>query len=438
MAEQIKFDKSLGFEGMYTEVYTFLPHTAPMIWALAKLQWDSTLDIDELLAEFYEKMYGPAASAMADYFSLLEQEWNTPRPGRDGWVHRNIKRQALSVSPEGVDRGLDMLRQAIGLADNPDIRARIDIHRAALRYAGYAIKAYDLSQRIAATSVTGRQSADRVMRMVARVSRMAAEREPFWAECHDREDLLGQSIRGLGDHMGYLVNGHVGELEAGAFIGAMRALSWYQDHASDEFVAAVRRLQTPEGATLADTIRAWLWVQETRPQSLAINGDFDDTESNTQKAERDWETGDAPPGWSRWSRTPSATFDLAENRGRADSVAAAIMGAASACYLQSHQATPGDKYLALAWIRNGSPGLESDARLGIRFQQADGSWHNRPDLEPTVTAIPGNDWQLLVVTFYIPDGASSLLLMPGAANQRQSGEVLFDDVALYKLPSDYR
>ena len=35
--ESIKFDKSLDLEGMYVEVYTFLPQTAPMIWAFAQM-----------------------------------------------------------------------------------------------------------------------------------------------------------------------------------------------------------------------------------------------------------------------------------------------------------------------------------------------------------------------------------------------------------------
>jgi hypothetical protein len=60
MAEQVKFDKSLGLEGMYTEVYTFLPDTAPMIWAFAKLQWEHTLSVDALLDEFYAKMFRDA------------------------------------------------------------------------------------------------------------------------------------------------------------------------------------------------------------------------------------------------------------------------------------------------------------------------------------------------------------------------------------------
>ena len=43
---------------------TFLPNTAPMIYATARLQVDQTLDVDDLLWDFYAKMYGPAAETM--------------------------------------------------------------------------------------------------------------------------------------------------------------------------------------------------------------------------------------------------------------------------------------------------------------------------------------------------------------------------------------
>src|SRR5690606_20342604 len=113
MDEEIKLDKSLGFEGMYGEMYTFLPQTAPMIWALAQMQWNPKLNIDDLLNEFYTKMYGPAAPSMKKYFDLMETSWNTPRPGHNtGWVSWNIVRQATSISPEAVREGMDLLNQA--------------------------------------------------------------------------------------------------------------------------------------------------------------------------------------------------------------------------------------------------------------------------------------------------------------------------------------
>ena len=434
IAEQIKFDKSLGMEGMYTEVYTFLPHTAPMIWAFAKLQWDSTLDIDELLWDFYSKMYGPAAPIMKQYFDLLEESWNTPRPGREGWVHRSIVRQALSISPEAVDQGLALCQKAINSTGNPDIQARIDVHRAALQYAGYAIKAYGLSQDITNTGVTDEQSAEKVLAMVSKLGAMAAEREEFWAEAPKRQDLLGDNLSGLIDK-GYLQTGKIGQLEAGGFAGAMKALAWYAENGPDKLASVIERLQDVPGGSVTEMVKAWLWVQQEKPDNLMVNGDFEDAGANTERPEKDWVTEGAPKGWSKWSATPEAKFAVLGGKGRNDSAAASIANAQSTCYLQTHKCSPGEKYLAVCWMKADPQDLTSGAKFGIRFRDEKGAWHERRDLEPSVTiaeAIPG--WQPIVVLVTVPEGAASLLLMPGAGGQPEGARVLFDDAALYKLP----
>jgi hypothetical protein len=436
IAEQIKFDKSLGFEGMYTEVYTFLPHTAPMIWAFAKLQWDHTLGIDELLGEFYAKMYGPAAPIMKQYFDLLEESWNTPRPGREGWVHRNIVRQALSISPEAVDEGMALCQKAINTTGDPDIQARIDIHRAALQYAGYAVKAYGLSQEIMNTGATDEQSAEKVLTLVDALGTMAAEREVFWAEASERQDLLGENLRGF-IGKGYLQTGKVGQLERGGFNGAMKALAWYAESGPEKLASVVERLQSSGTGSVSEMVKAWLWVQGEKPDNLMGNGDFEDAGANTDKPEKDWETEGAPKGWSKWSATPKAKFVVLGGKGRNGSATASIADAQSSCYLQTHQCKPGEKYLCVCWAKADPADLNCGAKLGIRFRDEKGGWHKRRDLEPTVQITEGQEgWQPLVVMVEIPEGAGSFLVMPGAGGQEEGARVLFDDVALYRLPGE--
>ena len=437
MDEQIKFDKSLGFEGMYIEVYTFPPHTAPMIWALAKLQWDHTLDVDDLLGEFYARMYGPAAAVMKQYFDLLERSWNTARPGRDGWVHRNLVRQALAMDPADVDTGMDLLGRALSTAPAPQARERIEIHQAALRFAGYAIKAYALSEQIIATPVTSEAAARGVLQDARDLARLAAEREQFWAEARERKDLLGESIRGLADRNGYLQTGKVAQLEHGAVAGTTRALAWMTDHAPEALDGALKELAAPGGGPLAQTIAAWLWVREHNPPSVLENGDFEDTNTNTEAPEKDWQSRGAPNGWSTWSRTSTAKLDVQSGKGRGGSAAASISGAASACFLNSSKAQPGETYLCICWLRCAPAGLRAGPKLSIRFRTPNGAWHKRRDLEPTVTGVEGETgWQPLVLRVEVPEGAGSLLLMPGAGAQEEGAAALFDDIALYRLPAD--
>ena len=212
MAEQLKFDKSLGMEGMYTEVYTFLPNTAPMIWAFARLQWDHKQSVDALLGEFYDRMFGPAAGTMKQYFDLLERSWNTARPGRAGvWVHRNLKAQALAMSPEDVDEGFALLRKAAGRAKTDPQKGRIETLRAALEFGSYPIKAFGLSGQLMNADIRDEASAGRAMAQIARMARLAQEREACWAAAPKREDLLGETVRGLGG-MGYMALGQMPQL----------------------------------------------------------------------------------------------------------------------------------------------------------------------------------------------------------------------------------
>jgi len=248
MAEQVKRDKELGFEGMYTEVYTFLPHTAPMIWAFAKLQWDHNLDIDALLWEFYAKMYGPAAPIMKEYFDLLERAWNTPRSGRRvRWVHRNIKQQALSIGPEDVDAGLELLDKAMAVTEDGDERARIEIHQAALKFAGYAVKAYACTREIESTEVRDQASARRVLALAGEIARLARERKPFWAACMKRCDLLGDNLRGLYNRRKYLQIDRIGQLETGLPLGIARGLAWFRANKPDRFPAMLERMEDAAG-----------------------------------------------------------------------------------------------------------------------------------------------------------------------------------------------
>jgi hypothetical protein len=432
MAEQLKFDKSLGIEGMYTEVYTFLPNTAPMIWAFAKLQWDHTLDIDKLLSDFYAKMFGDAAPVMKEYFDLLERSWNTPRPSRQGWVHRRIQNQALAMSAEDVEQGSRLLDRAMAATDDRRAKARIEIVLGGLQYGSYVIRAYDLSQKLTAAPVTDRQSAQECLAMSQRLVNLSAERERFWAEAAERDDLLGANVRGLMEK-GYWITGQAPNVERGGFVAAMRVLGWYARNAPDELADVADRL-SGTGGPIAEMVEAWRWAQETSPPSLLTNGDFENPAPNQERPEMDWSTRGAPTGWSVWSRTQNARFAVLAGQGQDGSAAAAISGAESACYLQGHDVKPGERYLCICWVKPGAEDPVSGARLSIRFRQPDGAWHPKRDVEPTINAVEGQtDWQPLALITTVPEGAGSLVVMLGAGGQAEGAQALFDGVALYGL-----
>jgi hypothetical protein len=434
MAEQVKLDKSLGMEGMYTEVYTFLPHTAPMIYAFAKLQWDAKLDVDDLLGDFYARMFGPAAGTMKRYFALLERSYNTPRPGRRVWEHRDLPAQALTMSEADLDEGFGLLDRAQREADSDRIRQRIGVVEGGLRYGSYPIRTYGLSRQLQGMAVADEPSAQQALQMAPQIARLSHERQRFWEEAARREDLLGETVRGLMNNA-YLQTGQAATVEGGSLVAALKALTWYTDKAPDKLAAVLDQVvsTTPEGE-LVQLVRGWREVFGGAPQNLFANGDFESQAPNVEQPEKDWQTAGAPPGWSVWSRDQRAVRRLAAGQGRSG-VAATIRQAASAVYGQSIPVTEGERYLCLAWAKVDPPDRVGGARLVVRYNQKSGEWYEHHEKEPLVALQQGlAGWQPLVLVVTVPEGAARLVVLLHAENQEEGATALFDDVGVYRLP----
>ncbi len=436
MAEQMRFDKALGFEGMYAELNTFLPHTAPMIWAFSKLQWDAALDIDALLEEFMVRMFGPAAATMARYFDLLERSWNAPPPTRRDWEHRNLFIQAQAIPPAAVREGLDLLEEALTQADAPVIRERIETIRAALQYAGYALRSYALSEPLTRHPIADLQGARDATQQILELARISAEREPFWAAARSRDDLLGENIRGLAGK-GYLMVGRVANLERGAAIGALRVIDWYQRHAPDQVAEVMQKLQSAGQGGVGDLVRAWAWAREQSPPNLLRNAAFEEMPSPAAASGPDGESvPPVPPGWSTYGDAGRARFAIDPAAGRDGTAAACITNAHSgAVFLQRVDVQPGERYLCVAYARAVPEGRDGKGYLVARFQTPRGAWHPRSDLEPQVYMTAAGGWQPLLMLAAIPEGAGRLVFMVGAKAQPEGVTVAFDDAGLYRLPT---
>ena len=102
-----------GLTGEFSDLRNYL---------ISHLIWDPHLDTDALLNEFVNLHYGAAAPAILEYISFL---------------HNNVEARGLHPRcfPTAEDVGLDAesaqtifdyFQQALGLAENPEIRARVE------------------------------------------------------------------------------------------------------------------------------------------------------------------------------------------------------------------------------------------------------------------------------------------------------------------------
>jgi hypothetical protein len=80
MRRDIPYYREHGVEGFYTQLSPALWHRLGLNYYLAaKLCWNTDLNVDALLDDYFTKFYGPAAAPMRDYFMGLEralQDWN--------------------------------------------------------------------------------------------------------------------------------------------------------------------------------------------------------------------------------------------------------------------------------------------------------------------------------------------------------------------------
>ncbi len=436
MAEMMNFDNSLGFEGSYVEMYTFLPQTAPMIWAFAQKQWNPKLKVDDLLDEFYTKMYGPAAPTMKKYFELMEKSWNTPRFGHTGWVNMDIIHQAASISPEAADEGMKLLNSAFDQAKSPVEKRRIDVTRGGLQFASYAIKEFGLSHQIATMPIDNAADAEKALGMVKQFAALMKGREVFWPEAFKRQDLLGENLRGLkskmvGDGISYMQT-DTAPLDNPVVPGLLRLVGWYGANQPDKAAALSQQIMDafPAG-DIRNAISAWVWVQQHHPASLLKNGNFEDTAPNkTDAAQEDWSTQGAPVGWSTWSSAGNMKFLKASGR---SGNGFRLQGNAEVddhgVVLQNVELDPTKKYLGVAWVKSKDPLLASNVTLTFYFR-TDKGWFTGEGAKVISSASPGTGWQQIIVSSTVPKGATAMSYMLGT----DSVDAVFDDAALYEVP----
>lgn len=96
-------------------------------WIIAKLLWDPTLDVYELMQDFIWGYFGKAAPAMAEYNKLLEGQYH--KYGREldnlGGIRYNAK--ACFLTDGFVEKADEIFTKAFELADNDEIKKRLEL-----------------------------------------------------------------------------------------------------------------------------------------------------------------------------------------------------------------------------------------------------------------------------------------------------------------------
>ncbi|MBN1345938.1 MAG: DUF4838 domain-containing protein [Phycisphaerae bacterium] len=431
--EAMKFDKSLGLRGIYIEVYTCWPNTAPMIWAGSKLFWNTDLDVDALLEEFRAKMFGRCRYIMKRYYDRLEESWNTRRSGRLTWGHSNVGVNARAMSVRDVDYCERLLEEARRAADTDVIRQRIDIVATGLEFGGYLVRIAAAADALSRIRIDSTPSAEAALEQIGEINRLESDRVAAWRRIRARKDLGGETFNALAKYSRGRKFAQATGLAAGAATALPRVLGWFAAHDPDRASDVADRIRALQGP-LGKLGKAWLFVQQSKPKNLLINGDFEARSGSPAKAEKDWSAAGAPPGWSTWTTGSQATrFSCAQGEGIGNSVGAGVANSENACFLQDIDVRPGQRYLCMVRARRIPARGEGQTMLSVRWRRPDGSWLLPRTHEASVNLSQGaGEFEPLMLLVTVPAGAGKLNYQLGARGQG-AGVAWFDDAGVYGL-----
>ena len=134
VAQNIRFFREHGAESVFLENEPDFERSALRQWVFAKLLWDPSLDVDELMLDFIWGYYGKAAPAVVEYQELLwshlalyadfdrARQWIYPIHNEEFFRH------------EFVEKARAILDRAAKAAERDEIRNRVDLLRLGVVY----------------------------------------------------------------------------------------------------------------------------------------------------------------------------------------------------------------------------------------------------------------------------------------------------------------
>lgn len=136
VARTLPYLPTVDVKGFYCEAYPYWAHIAPQLYLATRLLWDTSLDADMVLGEWYRRMFGEVAEEMRRYFETLERGWMNKK--REGQWFLGLGRLYLQLAewPDDVrDEAWERINSAYNAAKSEITRRRVDYVRQGNRLA---------------------------------------------------------------------------------------------------------------------------------------------------------------------------------------------------------------------------------------------------------------------------------------------------------------
>jgi len=144
VARTLPYLPTVGVKGFYCESYPYWAHTGPQLYLTTRLLWDTSLDANVVIDEWYTQMFKEVAEDMRKYFETLERGWMDRK--REGKWFLGLGRLYLQLAewPHDIrDEAWEQINIAYGAAKSEITRLRVDYVRQGNRLAYLFSKTLD-------------------------------------------------------------------------------------------------------------------------------------------------------------------------------------------------------------------------------------------------------------------------------------------------------
>ena len=401
LAEDLRHSKKIGLVAMHTEAYPYWSNYGPMIYLAARMMWDVTLDEDALLAEFFDRLYGPAAGEMSAFYRELEDTWMTPREGRWFAGIGSAAQQCDIYTLDGLDSLERHLRKAARLAPEGVIADRIAYVRQCFEYPALFIRGW-----LVASELDRARDPDEARGHVETLTRVLGDRDAAFDRSVVRDDL---STSWYDTHAGReRVQQEWRSKVQGALLSGMQTLAGSAAGALDGLIEQMEALDADSPILLG--LRARRGDFDGLP-NLVTNPGFEDTRPGENPEGPEWEAQDAPSGWSVWRQNPGDGRLWRDTEVvRSGRLSAALMGGECMCYITRVPVTPGKQYVGWAYARVQNVETPRRTTFEIRWNDAKGAWHAAGQ-QASAEAVEVRKWTRLTAAATAPDGTASAVLL---------------------------
>ena len=423
LAEDLRHSHQIGLVAMHTEAYPYWSNYGPMIYLQARMMWDVSLNEDELLDEFFQKLYGPAAGEMQAFYDELEAAWMTPREGKWFAGISSARQQCEIYTIGGLASLQRHLREAARLAPEGIISDRVAYIRKCFEYPALFIRGWLVAEHLLAAT-----DPDVIARDVDALIRVTDGRDAAFARSVLEDDL---STSWYDTHAGRAgVQAEWRSMIQTALLSGVRSLAGGGAANLDSLISELSARDA--GSPLVLGLRAQRGDFDSLP-NLLQNPGFEETGTGENPAGPEWEAKDAPPGWSVWRIAPgTGRFWRDQNLVHSGKLSAAMTGGDCMCYIARAPVTPGKNYVGWAHIYVTGATPPRKTTLDLRWSDANGAWHAGGQNVSTEVRTVG-EWSRVTVAAEAPEGAASAVVLIVVDKQREGETTWCDDIFLAEV-----